>query len=186
MPTTKLYLPYGTFGEAGDQKYGWYNPRTAIILQWFCVGRETPIAPYESLIMGYRTLNETVRTRAQQTVDEFLSESEFHQLRDYLRQQHGKDLRTAVLTAPVAAIRPDTTTRTGALRPFRFCLDAAPSAETREATEGAEADESPVPEPIMGRIDPPLTRGGFCRLAEESGYSLPFAVWGYFTAMERP
>jgi len=183
MSTTKLYLPYGTFGEAGDQKYGWYNPRTEIILQWFCVGRETPIAPYESLIMGYRTLNETVRTRAQQTVDEFLSESEFHQLRDYLRRRHGKDLRTAVLTAPVAAIRPDTTTRTGALRPFRFCLDAPPAPET---APDADESENAAPEPILGRMDLPQMRGGFCRLAEENGYSLPFVVWGYFTAMERP
>lgn len=116
MATTKLYLPYGALHRIAD-------PRL-VTFHWFCVGREEPLAPYVSLIMGYKNLTDVARVRAEAMVDEFFSESEFHQLRAYLRARHGEDLRTTLLTAPVSAIKPDAGTHIGQERPFAQCVVA--------------------------------------------------------------
>jgi hypothetical protein len=100
--------------------------------------------------MGYRSLGTDVRIRAERVVDEFFTEAEFRALRDYLRLRHGDDLRTAILSAPVHPIKTDTTTRAGNLRPFLACVE----------------------DPVVGC--------GLCRLCDDSGYTLPFPVWGYF------
>ena len=73
------------------------------------------------LIMGYKTLTEDARARAEATVNEFLTEDEFHQLRAYLRERHGEDLRTTLLCAPVSATKPDSGTQVGLERPFAQC-----------------------------------------------------------------
>jgi hypothetical protein len=71
-------------------------------------------------------------------------------LRDYLRQHHQDDVRTSMLMTPVSALKPDTDTRAGTLRPY-----GQPAPEQRETVV-------------------------IHRLAEEAGYSLPFAVWGAY------
>jgi hypothetical protein len=148
----KLYLPYSSLRTLLPQgKRDLYS----VTVHWFCVGRKTPIAPYASVLMGYRSLSEEARPRAEKMVDEFFRESEFHQLRNYLHDRHHEDLRTAMLVTPVSAIKPDTATRTGTLRPFGI-----PSAIEREE----------------------LT---IYRLAEEAGYNLPFTVWGAYAAAPR-
>jgi len=181
MPTTKLYLPYGTFGDASDRKQAWYSPYAQITLHWFCVDRPEPIAPYESLILGYRGLTPEARLRAEQTVDEFFSETEYHQLRDFLRDQHKQDLRTTVLAAPVSAIRPDAATKTGTLRPYRQCAVAGTPREKIVVSDSEDEDTEESDGP-----GPALEEGGFCKLTEQEGYSLPFAVWGYYSAAARP
>ena len=148
MAAMKLYLPYGSLGSVSVQKQ--------ITFHWFRIQREAPLAPYETLLLGYKNLTPEVRSRAEALVDEFFSESEFHQLRDYLRQRHGEDLRTTVLMAPVSAVKPDLGTRAGSLRPFAQC--------------------------DVGRE----TGGGFCRLSDEEDYGLPFPVWGYYTTAVLP
>lgn len=160
MPAAKLklYLPYGNFHRDSS---GLTEARRLhaqqVTYHWFYIDRETPLAPYESLILGYRGLSAEARTRAEHMVDEFLSEEEYRLLRDYLRTRHRDDLRTTVLSAPVQAIKPDTSTRAGTLRPFRDCADD------------------------------PASGSGFCKLSEEEGYSLPFRIWGYYApAVARP
>jgi hypothetical protein len=148
MAAMKLYLPYGTLGSVSVQKQ--------ITFHWFRIEREEPLAPYETLLLGYKNLTPEVRSRAEAMVDEFFSESEFHQLRDYLRQRHGEDLRTTVLMAPVSAVKPDLGTRAGSLRPF--------------AQVGRNGDNG----------------SGFCRLCDEENYGLPFPVWGYYAAAIAP
>ena len=143
MAAVKLYLPYGALHRVAD-------PRL-ITFHWFCVGRTTPLAPYATLIMGHRNLSDAALARAEATVDEFLSEPEFHQLRAYLRNRHGEDLRTTLLVAPVSAVKPDAGTHVGQERPFA------------QIEVGA------------------ATGKGFHRLSEDEGYTLPFTVWGYYS-----
>jgi len=151
MPAIKLYLPYGTFhrgtSSLADSQHAFSRHVT---FHWFCIERPEPIAPYASLIMGHHGLTPEARTRAEQMVDEFFSEEEFHQFRDYMQTQHQDDLRTTVLSAPVHAVKPDTSTRAGSFRPFR------------------------------AGVEDSIPGSGFCKLAEEEGYSLPFSVWGYY------
>jgi hypothetical protein len=114
MAALKLYLPYGALQRVADARM--------VTFHWFCVARPEPVAPYVSLIMGYRNLTDAARERAEAMVDEFLSEDEFHQLRSYLRERHGEDLRTTLLVAPVSAIKPDAGTHIGQERPFAQCV----------------------------------------------------------------
>ncbi|MBC8101835.1 MAG: hypothetical protein H7Z41_04525 [Cytophagales bacterium] len=148
MAAMKLYLPYGALGSVSVQKQ--------ITFHWFRIEREEPLAAYETLLLGYKNLTPEARTKAEAMVDEFFSESEFHQLRDYLRQRHGEDLRTTVLMAPVNAVKPDLGTRAGSLRPFAQCASG------------------------------PNGGSGFCRLSDEENYGLPFPVWGYYAAAIAP
>ena len=114
MAALKLYLPYGTHHRAADARL--------VTFHWFCVSRKTPApATPAELIMGYKTLTEDARARAEATVSEFLTEDEFHQLRSYLRERHGEDLRTTLLCAPVSATKPDSGTQVGLERPFAQC-----------------------------------------------------------------
>lgn len=154
MPAIKLYLPYGTFhSDSSSLSDAQKHPWSHVTFHWFYVGREAPLAPYESLIMGYRGLSAEGKTRAERLVDEFFSEDEFHQLRAYLQTRHRDDLRTTVLTAPVHPLKADTTTRAGSLRPFQHAC-----------------------------VEDDIAGSGFCRLCEEDGYCLPFEVWGYYAA----
>jgi len=181
MSTIKLYLPYGALGSVNRRGEDRYRPRTETTYHWFVAERKEPIAPYASLIMNHRSLRETVREDAERMVDEFLSEGEFHQLRDYLQSAHGQDIRTAVLCAPIVAIRPDVQTRAGASRPFlRSSVPTSDSlpepgtgpAQEPEAESGEEESRKPHQEEV----------GALYRLSEEEGYSLPFSVWGYYKA----
>jgi len=183
MSTMKLYLPYGTFGNASHHGESWYRPHTEIILHWFVTGRKEPIAPYASLILNYKGLAPAVRARAEQTVDEFFAESEFHQLRDYLRDVHGKDVRTAILSAPVPAVRPDTQTRAGALRPFNP-VAAVIDSQVLNA-EGAPDDTIPETEPDDAEETDASgeTINAIYRLSDEKDYPLPFAVGGFYAAV---
>jgi hypothetical protein len=120
-------------------------------IHWFRVGRETPLHPYERLILGYRNLAPEAKRIAEHLVDEFFSEEEFRLLRDYLHERHHEDLRTSVLMAPINPVKADTASRVGARRPFGL------------ATE------------IPGKEIHVLFS-----LSDEPGYTLPFAVSGFY------
>ncbi|NTU79680.1 MAG: hypothetical protein HGA45_09790 [Chloroflexales bacterium] len=53
-------------------------------LSWYCVGRTTPIAPYQTLIVGYDDLAEPVKTDAARYMDEWFTKEEVTQLLPYL------------------------------------------------------------------------------------------------------
>jgi hypothetical protein len=145
----KLYLPYSSLRTV--------MPRTkhelsSVTVHWFVADRQEPIAPYASVILGYKTLSDTARARAEMLVNELFREDEFHQLRVYLRARHHEDPRISMLTTPVASVKPDTGTRAGSLRPFG-------------RTPWDEREEIVI-----------------YRLSDEPGYLLPFAVWGAYIA----
>jgi hypothetical protein len=148
----KLYLPYSSLRTVMPQGR---RDLYSVTVHWFCVARAAPIAAYANVLLGYRSLSDEARIRAEMLVDEFFREDEFHQLRDYLRERHHEDLRTAMLVTPVSPLKPDTATRTGTLRPFGI-----PSTNDREEVT-------------------------IYRLADETGYSLPFTVWGAYAAATR-
>jgi hypothetical protein len=148
-PERKLYLPYSSLRTV--------MPRTkhelsSVTVHWFVADRKEPIAPYATMILGYKTLSDAARTRAEMLVNEFFREAEFHQLRVFLRERHHEDPRISMLTIPVASVKPDTATRAGTLRPF----GRSPWEEREEIV--------------------------IYRLSDEPGYSLPFAVWGAYIA----
>lgn len=146
----KLYLPYGSMRLPEQQARVAPSWMSLVTVHWFVVGRSEPIVPYLTVIQGYRTLTAAARTRAELMVDEFFREDEYHQLRAYLQERHHKDLRTSMLTTPVTSIKPDGDTRIGRRRPF-----AQPAPESRDTV-------------------------AIHKLSEESGYSLPFTVWGVY------
>ncbi len=116
MPAVKLYLPYGNLKG--------FTRHTAVTLHWFRKDRTEPVAPYETLIQSYKQLTAPdQRLRAEQMVNEFFTEAEFHALRDYLQKKQGADLRTGVLVAPVNGVKYDSEGRPGLLRPFARCVD---------------------------------------------------------------
>lgn len=142
----KLYLPYGMHKSSGGSRL-----LSDVTYHWFCVGRETPLAPYASLILNYGRLAAPERLRAEQMTDELLSEEEYHQLRDYLLKSCRVSVQTAVLTAPLNSNASHTITKAEGLRPFLNSLSL------------------PVEEPA---------HLASCKLDEEEGYSLPFRIWG--------
>jgi len=191
MAATKLYLPYGTFDPGTDRRRLRRSVHGGAVFHWFVVGRTEPIAPYPSLILGHKTLVDNVRIAAERTVDEFFAETEFHLFRDYLQSCYGQDIRTAVLSPPVTAIRPDAYSHIGALRPFYpYATESIPGAIAPEPEDDALDTDEPE---IASALEAPITavqrtdrENGLYRLAEEEGYPLPFAVWGFAAPLERP
>jgi len=146
----KLYLPYSYLPtQAGPG-------RGKITFHWFCVGRQEAIGDYTSLLLDYRGLARDAQEKAERLVDEFFREEEFHLLRSYLESRHGVEVRTAMLTTPLASVKPDTATRLGTLRPFYI--------------EPPEQQTEVLLHP----------------LANEEGYTLPFTVWGAYLNPSRP
>ncbi len=149
-PERKLYLPYSDLPtQAGPG-------RGKVTFHWFYAGRQEPIGDYARLLLGYRGLTPEAQERAERLVNELFREDEFHLLRSYLESKHGVEVRTAMLTTPLASIKPDTGTRLGTLRPFH-----------------GEHPEHPTEVLIH-------------MLAEEEGYTLPFQVWGAYLNPSRP
>jgi hypothetical protein len=153
----KLYLPYGYFK----------GRRSQLMVHWFVKDRESPVAPYAELVEKYNQLPEESRARARRVVDELFTEAEFHALRDYLRVHLRQDVRTAMLVAPINSLKQHEEANRGLIRPFGDSCEMGDSVpEVGDGVPGRMAGG--------GR--------GFCRLAEEDGYTLPFAVWGYWAS----
>jgi hypothetical protein len=148
----KLYLPYGRLKRFGGNRQ--------VTLHWFVKDRPQPVAPYAELVERYSQLAPEARQRAGRIVDEMFTESEFHALHAYLYDREREDVRTAMMVAPVNGSNLDNRENRGLIRPF-----------------GDDPDRREGGEPSHGSGG-----GGFCRLAQEEGYALPFAVWGYYAA----
>ena len=148
-PDRKLYLPYSSLPIVGGVIHARAAWSTQTTVHWFVVGRTEPITAYDTTIQGYKSLSALARSRAESMVDEFFRESEFQQLREYL-QTRRQDARTSMLTTPVSSIKPDSSTRTGTLRPF-----------VQNDVEQSE-------------------QIAIYRLSDEEGYCLPFMVWGAY------
>lgn len=164
----KLYLPYGGLPRTLRVSRGLPGDGGGVVFHWFCPSRpDGPVAPYETLIQQYASLNAPVRARAEAMTDEMFTEEEFGQLRDYLFRRHREDLRTAVLTTPLPALKVGTVTRAEMNRPFL-------------PPRTVSGDDAASVAPGVSRVE--LSAEGFYRLSEEEGCPLPFAVWGHYVA----
>lgn len=68
-------------------------------LNWFVVGRQKPVAPYEDLIRDYQEDDEIWYDHIY--VKELLTESEVEELRDYIKKTHNSELQTEIIELPV-------------------------------------------------------------------------------------
>jgi hypothetical protein len=168
----KLYLPYGGLPRTLRVSRGLPGDGGGVVFHWFCPSRpDGPVAPYATLIQQYASLGAPARARAEAMADEMFTEEEFGLLRDYLFRRHREDLRTAVLTTPVPALKVGTVTRAEMNRPFL---------PPPVVADGGDEAAAAAPPPPATRVE--LCAEGFYRLSEEEGCSLPFAVWGHYVA----
>lgn len=70
-------------------------------LQWFCVDRPQPIAPYASLICDYTLLEEPYRLDAQRFMDEHFTREEVQLLLPYLCFTYGHMVGIGHLPVPM-------------------------------------------------------------------------------------
>ena len=107
----KLYLPYGHLRSV--EGYG------QVMIHWFVIDRQTPVAPYGQLVERYSQLSAEDRVRAEQMVDELFSEPEYFELRRFLYEVRHEDLRVSMMVPPVNALRQDNAPNRKLIRPFR-------------------------------------------------------------------
>jgi hypothetical protein len=70
-------------------------------LDWICLERERPIAPYETLIVGYETLSEPIKSNAQRGMDEYFTEDEVKLLLPYICFTYGDPVGISVIPVPM-------------------------------------------------------------------------------------
>jgi hypothetical protein len=73
----------------------------SVALEWFCVDRAQPIAPYTSLIRGYTMLEEPYRSNAQCYMDELFTREEVQLLLPYLCFTYGTLVGIRVIPIPM-------------------------------------------------------------------------------------
>ncbi len=72
-----------------------YKNRDSVIVDWFCHEREKPAVTYEAVISNYNELDDDERIRARKLVDNFLTESEVSELKEYIESGSGFDVRVS-------------------------------------------------------------------------------------------
>lgn len=77
-----------------------YKNRDSVIVDWFCLSRERPVAPYGELILNYNELDDDEQARARKLADNFLTEPEIAELKDYIEAGSGFDVRTSEVKTP--------------------------------------------------------------------------------------
>lgn len=132
----KLYQPYGTHRSV--RAYG------AVTIHWFVRERCEPVLPYEQLVQGLHQLRGEDLERARRVADELLSETEFSDLRRYLFEHHGEDLRTEIFAVPISLPRPDKGWRAGLKRPFDGDIEDGPVRFYRLSDEPGYSLDLPV------------------------------------------
>lgn len=71
-----------------------------VMFNWFVVGRQAPVAPYEELIENYdEDDEESVYDRL--LVDEFFTAAEVEELRNYLLKKHNLEIQVEEISLPV-------------------------------------------------------------------------------------
>lgn len=81
-------------------KFNNFNGQDQVTVNWFVVGRPKPIAPYEDVIIQYDETDEEAWCD-QLYINEFFTEAEITELRDYLLQSHQVELEVEELPLPV-------------------------------------------------------------------------------------
>ncbi|MDD2585872.1 MAG: hypothetical protein PHT79_07235 [Syntrophomonadaceae bacterium] len=79
-----------------------FYEKDQVLLNWFVVGRQTPIAPYEELVDNYDE-NEDEVWCDHLLVNEFFTEPEIEGLRDYLLEFHELEVRVEEVSLPVCS-----------------------------------------------------------------------------------
>ena len=77
-----------------------YKNRDSVVVDWFCLSRERPVAPYDDLILNYNELDDDEQARARKLANNFLTESEIAELKDYIESGTGFDVRTSEVNTP--------------------------------------------------------------------------------------
>ena len=77
-----------------------YKDRDSVIVDWFCLSRETPVAPYEELILNYTDLRADEQARARKLTDNFLTEPEITELKNLIENGTGFDVRMTEVKTP--------------------------------------------------------------------------------------
>jgi hypothetical protein len=73
-------------------------------LNWVCLERENPVAPYETLIEGYNDLDERVRSYFEEFIRELFTEDEIRLLEAYLVETVGPELHIQEEPLPASSI----------------------------------------------------------------------------------
>lgn len=142
----KLYLPYGTLRHPDIAR--------GASVHWFRHGRrETPVAPYETLILGYKQLKPDEQERAEAMVDEMFTDAEFQALRAYLYEsQPGADLRTSMMVPPISSTKQENERNRGLVRPFSICEEGESGGFYRLTEQPGYA----LPFPVWGYFTHPV------------------------------
>jgi hypothetical protein len=77
-----------------------YLNQDQVKFNWFVVGRPSPVIPYEELIENYDQDREEI-WYDQMWVNEFFTEAEVEELRDYLQRSHEVDVQVEEVQLPV-------------------------------------------------------------------------------------
>ncbi|HEB71203.1 MAG TPA: hypothetical protein ENI77_01105 [Nitrospirae bacterium] len=77
-----------------------YKNRDSVIVDWFCLSREGPVAPYDELILNYNDLSGGEKARARKLADNFLTEPEIAELKEYIESGTGFDVRISEVKTP--------------------------------------------------------------------------------------
>lgn len=70
-------------------------------LSWYCAGRSTPIAPYDTLIADYNALQGQLQADAERYMDEWFTRDEVAQLLGYLCIELGHTVNVRRLPVPM-------------------------------------------------------------------------------------
>lgn len=81
-----------------------YQGCDGVRLNWVCLERENPVAPYEGLIEGYKNLDERVRPYFEEFIRELFTEDEIQSLENYLMENYSSDLHIHEETLPASSI----------------------------------------------------------------------------------
>ncbi len=96
----ELYGVY-SLGHPSDYPAAFLEEDNRVELEWFCMDRTQPIAPYETLIIGYVTLEEPAKLKAQRYMDEHFTRDEGRRLLPYLCFTYGHLVGIRVIPVPM-------------------------------------------------------------------------------------
>jgi len=77
-----------------------YKNRDSVIVDWFCFSRDEPVEPYENMILNYNELDDDEQGRARKLANNFLTESEIKELKEYIEAGSGFDVRKSEVKTP--------------------------------------------------------------------------------------
>lgn len=136
----KLYEAYSIVDR-------FYTDESRAKLHWFCWMREKPIGPYKRLIRDYEP-----RSYSEYAINEYFTECEIEQLREYLERAHDLSIHIEEIDLPIS----NNVMPYSAIGSFSMCKIYENNIIERKILED------------------------YHMLSKETGYSLPFNVCGYY------